>query len=43
MVPLQISLVDNSVTPHVPRPNPVFEAALNWEYRKVTSQVSRRA
>jgi len=43
MVPLQISLVDNTITPHVPRPAPVFEPALNWEYRKVTSQVSRRA
>jgi len=43
MVPLQISRVDNSITPHVPRPVPLFEFASIWEYRKITSQVSRRA
>jgi hypothetical protein len=43
MVPLQISRRDNSVTPHVDRPVPLFEPALNWAYQKLTSQASRRA
>jgi len=42
MVPLQISRVDNTLPGHPPRPNPLFEAALNWQYQKITSQVSRR-
>jgi len=42
LYPVAISRVDTTVTPHVPRANPVFEATLTWGYSKVTSQVSRR-
>lgn len=41
-IPLAITKVDNTVTPHVPRPIPLFEGIVAWQYRKVTSQVSRR-
>jgi hypothetical protein len=43
LIPLAITRVDNTVTPHVPRPVPLFEPITYWEYQKVTSQVSRRS
>jgi len=42
LVPVAITRVDTTVTPHVKRPIPLFEAILDWTYSKVTSQVSRR-
>lgn len=43
VLPLAITRVDNTVTPHVPRPVPLFDGIVAWQYRKVSSQVSRRA
>lgn len=43
MVPLAISRIDTTVTPHVSRPSPVFDFASVWAFQKITSQVSRRA